>query len=293
MNVSDHLALPNAPSRRMQSSVSGAVYDISVWCPPTRVDSELLPVVYVLDGPDFFCTIVGAIARASRRPDATAVVRAIVVGIARAPVEDGPAGGSTAGRHEDYTAGPSAEEPNPERRVGGADSFLAFLETELIPSIERELPADPTRRVLFGHSLAGYFALHVLATRSYVFQTYIAVSPSIWWNEAALRAGAAHVEPPARVVIAVGEWEGELPPWQRDSPSAQQIIVRRGRRGMIERARRFSTELGQTLGDDNVAFHLFPDEDHASVVLVAIARALRFALRTGRGSQPGQIDRDA
>ena len=279
MNDASNLTLANAQSRRVRSGVNGALYEIRVWCPPAAADTRSLPVIYVLDGQDFFCTFVEAIARASRRPDATAVHPAIVVGIARADVQ-GLDRGSTGGRHEDYTAGPPAEEPVGDRRVGGAEAFLSFLETELIPSIERELPADRTRRVLFGHSLAGYFALHVLATRPHAFTTYVSVSPSIWWDEASLRPGAARLESPApRALIAVGEWEGELPPWQRGSAAAEGIAARRERRGMIDRARRFSADLGRWIGPENVAFHLFPDEDHASVVLVAIARALRFASR--------------
>lgn len=280
MNDSFRFAPPSAQLRRLRSSANGVVYELGVWCPPARGDGNRYPVVYVLDGEDFFGTFVEAIARASRRPDATAVQPAIVVGIARVGSDEGSRGGAADGRHEDYTGGPPAEEAPGERRVGGAESFLSFIETELMPSIERELPADPARRILFGHSLAGYFALHAMATRPRMCDAYVAVSPSIWWDEAGLHAAVGRLEAPfPRVFIAVGEWEGALPPWQRESPAAARTIARRERRGMIDRAQRFSAHLGEVIGHRNVAFHLFPDEDHASVALVAIARALRFALR--------------
>ena len=37
--------------------------------------------------------------------------------------------------------------------------------------------------VLFGHSLAGYYVLWQLFHHQASFQRYIAISPSIWWNE--------------------------------------------------------------------------------------------------------------
>lgn len=289
-----------ASARRVTARANGAEYEVRVWRPPLPAGAARLPTVYVLDGGDFFCTIVEAVARTSKRPDATGVGAAIVVGVDAA--EGTAAGGAgaatgtdpgtnsatatatgpltgTARRHLDYTPGPPAEEPPGKVATGGVDAFLSFLHDELAPAIERDHPADPARRVLFGHSLAGYCVLQALTSGRGGFETYIAVSPSIWWNEAALRAGferAAAV--PFRAFIAVGEWEGELPPWQRHRPEAGRIAQRRELRRMIERAQRFAADLGDLAGAEEVAFYLFPDEDHASVALVAIARSLRFAL---------------
>ncbi|MEP7343328.1 MAG: alpha/beta hydrolase-fold protein, partial [Acidobacteriota bacterium] len=66
--------------------------------------------------------------------------------------------------------------------AGGADKFLKFIETELIPSIETDYRTQPYR-VFAGHSFGGLFALHALMTRPEVFNAYIAVSPTFPWDD--------------------------------------------------------------------------------------------------------------
>jgi predicted alpha/beta superfamily hydrolase len=67
-------------------------------------------------------------------------------------------------------------EADPERR-GRADEFLAVLEKEIIPFVEREYRVDPQYRVLAGGSAGGLFALYTLFTHPELFQGYVAVSP--------------------------------------------------------------------------------------------------------------------
>jgi predicted alpha/beta superfamily hydrolase len=64
---------------------------------------------------------------------------------------------------------------------GGADAFLKFVETELIPAVESRYRTQPYR-VFAGHSFGGLLAVHALATRPELFNAYIAVSPSLWWD---------------------------------------------------------------------------------------------------------------
>lgn len=68
--------------------------------------------------------------------------------------------------------------------AGGADNFLKFIETELIPDIEKRYRVQPYR-ILAGHSLGGLFAVHVMITRPELFGSYVAVSPSLQWAEEA------------------------------------------------------------------------------------------------------------
>ncbi len=65
--------------------------------------------------------------------------------------------------------------------AGGADNFLKFIETELIPDIEKRYRVRPYR-TLAGHSLGGLFAIHALLARPEVFQSYVAVSPALQWD---------------------------------------------------------------------------------------------------------------
>lgn len=64
---------------------------------------------------------------------------------------------------------------------GGAGNFLKFIETELIPEIQRRYRTEPFR-ILAGHSKGGLFALYTLINSPTLFQSYLAVSPSLEWD---------------------------------------------------------------------------------------------------------------
>ena len=51
---------------------------------------------------------------------------------------------------------------------GGADKFLSFIETELIPYVEANYRTEPFR-ILAGHSFGGLFAMHALLSRPRLF----------------------------------------------------------------------------------------------------------------------------
>src|SRR5262249_4263018 len=65
---------------------------------------------------------------------------------------------------------------------GGADKFLDFIQTELIPEIDKRYATRPYR-IFTGHSLGGLFAIHSLVARPDLFNAYIASSPSLWWDD--------------------------------------------------------------------------------------------------------------
>jgi predicted alpha/beta superfamily hydrolase len=92
-------------------------------------------------------------------------------------------------RSHDYTPPTEAGHPGPdaarpERTIGGADRFLDALTARILPEAERHLSGAPSRRCLWGHSLAGLCTLYCLLTRPRAFDRYIAVSPSLWWADA-------------------------------------------------------------------------------------------------------------
>jgi predicted alpha/beta superfamily hydrolase len=65
---------------------------------------------------------------------------------------------------------------------GHADRFLEFLEKELIPWTEAKYRTAPLR-ILAGHSAGGNFALHAMRVRPALFQTIIAASPWLAWDD--------------------------------------------------------------------------------------------------------------
>lgn len=271
------VTLPGTQSRTLRAAANGCTYRISLWVPPGPAPAGGFPAICVLDANALFGTFVEALRRSSRRPDATGIDARIVIGIAH----DGDELFANAQRQRDFTLGPAAgstAQADDHKAFGGAPAFLGFIVDELLPALRRELPLNPARTALFGHSLAGQFVLQALAARPRAFSHWAAISPSIWWDEAPLhqRLAAALPGSGARAFLAVGEWEGELPPWQRDHPAAQQTAARRAQRRMVERARTLAGALGEWLGEGHVLFRLFPEEDHASVLMIATQRVLRW-----------------
>ena len=64
---------------------------------------------------------------------------------------------------------------------GGANKFLDFIQTELIPEVEKRYRTAPYR-IFTGHSLGGLLVIHTLISRPNLFDAYIAVSPSLQWD---------------------------------------------------------------------------------------------------------------
>jgi predicted alpha/beta superfamily hydrolase len=77
---------------------------------------------------------------------------------------------------------------NPDRTVqdfptsGGGDKFLEFIRTELFPEVEKRYATVPYR-IFAGHSLGGLMAIHALITHPEMFNAYIAISPSLQWDD--------------------------------------------------------------------------------------------------------------
>ncbi len=157
-------------------------YRIFVALPTGPAPAGGYPVLYILDGNAHFSTAVFA-ARL------TGLGSSVIVGIGyqiNNPLD-------YKARRYDLTPPsadgwqPPAQSAGPPGTVyGGQDEFLDFIQHELEPRIERQFGIDRTRQALFGHSLGGLFVLHVLFTMPDAFQTYIAASPSIWWNEGSI-----------------------------------------------------------------------------------------------------------
>ena len=58
----------------------------------------------------------------------------------------------------------------------GADKFLDFITTELIPIVEKNYRTES--RIIFGHSFGGSFTLYTLIKKPNTFDSYIVSSPT-------------------------------------------------------------------------------------------------------------------
>lgn len=63
----------------------------------------------------------------------------------------------------------------------GAKDFRAFITKELIPEINRKYRTN-SKKGIIGESLAGLFVMETFFTKPDAFDFYIAMDPSLWWN---------------------------------------------------------------------------------------------------------------
>jgi predicted alpha/beta superfamily hydrolase len=77
-------------------------------------------------------------------------------------------------------------------RVGGSAAFRTFVRDELMPRV-RERYRTTKETAVVGESLAGLFVVETFLREPELFDTYIAVDPSLWWDDRRLvkDAGAA------------------------------------------------------------------------------------------------------
>jgi predicted alpha/beta superfamily hydrolase len=161
-------------------------------------------------------------------------------------------------------------------KTGGNDAFLEFLEGTVKPEVERRVAVDRTRQTLFGHSLGGLFALHVLFSRPDAFQTYIAADPSIWWN------GRSILNEMQQFLRDPSSGEGSRLLIETSGKRAQRPGADAATIAKIETLR--SGPNGSDVHDALKASRLmlgyrqFADESHGSMIPLAVADALRFSL---------------
>jgi predicted alpha/beta superfamily hydrolase len=63
----------------------------------------------------------------------------------------------------------------------GAKNFRAFIKNELIPEINKRYKTNNEKGII-GESLAGLFVMETFFKQPSLFDFYIAMDPSLWWN---------------------------------------------------------------------------------------------------------------
>jgi len=147
---------------------------------------------------------------------------------------------------------------NPLPNSGGADNFLKFIETELVPHVEKSYGGQPYR-IFCGHSLGGLFALHALFSRPDLFNALVAVSPTLMWDDdlplrTAREFFAARSELQRTLFVTAG---AEGPEMEQAFDELQRVLKGVTTRGFVS----------------VTAF--MPDEDHGSIVLRSHYAGLR------------------
>ena len=234
----------------LRSDVLGEERTILVRTPPGYAASTIrYPVLYLTDGDaqiGHTAATVAFLARNGRMPEM------IIVGV------------TNTDRTRDLT--PTKAEltgaggtVNRFPTAGGADKFLAFFERELIPKIEADYRTVPLR-VFAGHSFGGLFATYAAVAKPDLFNAWIAVSPTLFWDD----------DLPIRKTEEF---------FRGRTSFNRSLFVTLGSEG--EQAQvaydRYKTLLsGVKASGFRFGSEQFTDEDHGSVVLPSHYAALRF-----------------
>jgi predicted alpha/beta superfamily hydrolase len=221
----------------------------------SQEDTTRYAVVYLLDGSqdEDFIHVVG-LYQFNTFPWINRVPKSIVVGIANVD------------RRRDLTY-PTTIQKDKERfkTAGNSDKFIAFIEKELQPYIEKKYKVNRSKTII-GQSLGGLLATEILLKKPALFNQYIIISPSIWWdNGSLLNLDSAVLQEsfnkPTKVYIGVGK-EGLTP---TEIPRVMEVDANL----LTEKLRKTKSK------NLKIYFDYLPEEDHATITHQAVFNALR------------------
>lgn len=250
-SAAQQIAPPTPQRIDLHSKILNEDRVIWVRTPPGYQQSkELCPVVYVTDAPENvneIGSVIDFLVENRRLPPL------LVVGIANTD------------RRRDLTPS-QADVKNADGTVtrytgGAADKFLDFIQTELMPEIEGRYRTAPYR-IFVGHSLGGLLAIHTLSSRPDLFNAYIAVSPSLHWDNGrtlhqAQQFFGAHSELKTTLFFSLANEDATPNAMGEYFEQLRKTLISGAPKGLVWESARY------------------PDEDHLSTVLRAHYAGLR------------------
>ena len=163
----------------IESKPLGETRRINVYLPPGYADSKdaRVPVLYMPDGglAEDFLHVAGlvqvSVGNGTMRP-------VLLVGIENTQ------------RRRDMT-GPTEVEADKKIApvVGQSEAFRKFIRDELMPQVKDRYRTTGETAIV-GESLAGLFVVETFLLEPDLFDTFIAIDPSLWWNKRQLVDGA-------------------------------------------------------------------------------------------------------
>lgn len=220
----------------------------------SKDDSIKYPVIYLLDGSEDedFIHIVGLV-QFNTFEWIKQIPQSIVVGIA------------SVDRRRDFTFPTTIEaDKKAYPTTGHSDRFISFLANDLQPYIEKKYNTNNSKTII-GQSLGGLLATEILFKMPRLFNKYIIVSPSLWWNNRSLlkhdlRLWGKGINEETDIYIGVGNEGG--------TPTAPRV--------MEMDAKMLATKVREQRNKNvKIYFDYLPREDHATVLHQAVANAFR------------------
>jgi predicted alpha/beta superfamily hydrolase len=190
--------------------------EVNVYLPEGYRDSVHLkyPVIYLLDGSmnEDFLHVAGLMQflnmMGMHEPS-------IVIGIANVD------------RKRDFTYPTTIEADKKDfPTTGGSAKFISFIEEDLKPFVQGYYRMNG-EETLIGQSLGGLLATEILINHPTLFDNYIIVSPSLWWDNESLLIGAeeklkAIANGDRRISVIVGKGEHKI--MRRDAKRLYRLL---------------------------------------------------------------------
>lgn len=214
------------------------------------------PVIYLLDGSadEDFIHITGLV-QFNSFEWINQVPKSIVVGIA------------TVDRRRDFTF-PTTVENDKTRfpTTGHSEQFIAFIEKELQPFIDKKYKTNASKMII-GQSLGGLLETEILLKKPSLFNKYVIVSPSLWWDNGSLLNLDSQIlkenfNQKIEIYIAVGK-EGLTP---TAIPRVMEVDA-----NLLAEKIKFSKSKSI-----KVYFDYFPEENHGTILHPAVANSFKF-----------------
>jgi len=218
-------------------------------------DTTKYPVIYLLDGglDEDFIHIVGLV-QFNTFPWVNRLSKSIVVGIVNID------------RKKDFTF-PTTIKSDKEKfpTTGGSEKFISFLEDELQPYIQKHYKTNDSKTII-GESLGGLLTTEILFKKPYLFNKYIIISPSLWWDNGSILNGpmVLSATQPANdisIYLAVGK-EGL-------TPGAEPRVMEVDANLLAEKIAAAQNK------HINLTFDYLPDENHATIAHQAVLNAFK------------------
>ena len=241
----------------IQSKVLAEKRILNIYLPEgyNQQDTTTYPVIYLLDGSadEDFIHIVGLV-QFNSFEWINQVPKSIVVGIA------------TVDRRRDFTFPTSIQADKKKYPTSGqSDKFRSFFETELQPYIDSNYKTNHDKTII-GQSLGGLFATELLLKKPALFNRYIIISPSLWWDNGSLFNQTsdlltANYTQQTDIYIGVGK-EGLTP---TETPRVMEVDAN-------VLAEKIKTTKSNKV---KVFFDYLPEEDHGTIMHQAVSNAFR------------------
>ena len=158
-----------------QITVNSKILDqnrsVMIYLPSTYNKEKLYPVIYLLDGKQHTVFTGSTMERLS---EAGVIPEMIIVGI--------PNWDRTRDLTPTHTTrDEKGRESDSQKTSGGGNNFVDFIEKELFEYIDSAYSTMPYR-IFVGHSYGGLLVTHTLFSERNLFNSYISIDPSLYWD---------------------------------------------------------------------------------------------------------------